>query len=96
MHEFHTNGRAIGAFENLHHFVDRGIFKPQNIVQEYATIKILGRKTVIFRRQFLIIFLYGLKAQRIEIGMEVPAHAIGADHHDGAHGITCCLLHIIV
>ena len=28
------------------------------------------------------------KAQRIEIGVEVAAHAIGADHHERADGIA--------
>src|SRR3984957_5114491 len=29
-----------------------------------------------------------LKAQRVEIGVEVATHAIGADHHERAHGIA--------
>ena len=30
----------------------------------------------------------GLDAERIEIGVQMAAHAIGADHHDGANGIA--------
>ncbi len=32
--------------------------------------------------------VFFLKPQRIEVGGQVAAHAIGADHHQGAHGIA--------
>jgi hypothetical protein len=42
-----------------------------------------------FRRQ-LVVVVVGLlgQTQRIEIGVQVAAHAEGADHHDGADGIA--------
>ena len=33
------------------------------------------------------------KIQRVEIGSEMPAHAIGADEQHGADGIARCALH---
>ena len=32
--------------------------------------------------------------ERIEIGMQMAAHAIGADQHDGADGIAGRLQHV--
>ena len=34
-----------------------------------------------------------LEPERIEVGVEMAAHAVGADHHDGADGIVRRLLH---
>ena len=35
-----------------------------------------------------------LNAQRVKIGMQMAAHTIGADHHNGAHGIAGGALNI--
>jgi 2-oxoglutarate dehydrogenase E1 component len=35
-----------------------------------------------------------IEAERIEIGVEVPAHAVGADQHDRAHRVARRLLHV--
>ena len=37
--------------------------------------------------QFLVILAW-LKTERIEIGVQVTAHTIGADHHDSAHRVS--------
>ena len=36
----------------------------------------------------LLVILLRVHAQRIEIGVQMAAHAIGADHHDRADGIA--------
>ena len=66
---------------------------PRYVVDEdLAAVVGLGEavgRRIEFRRR-----LVGLHLQRIEIGMQVPAHAIGADHHDGVDGIARRLQHI--
>ncbi len=36
----------------------------------------------------MVVVLGRGKAERVELGVEMAAHAIGADQHQGAHGIT--------
>jgi hypothetical protein len=36
----------------------------------------------------LFVILGRLEAERIEIGMQVTAHAVGADHHQRAHAVA--------
>src|SRR5690606_38373439 len=87
VHELDADGRAIGAAEDLHHLGYGGVFEPQIVVDEDLAVVIgLGEAVaarIEFRRR-----LVGPELDRVEIGVQVPAHAIGADHHDGVDGIA--------
>ena len=96
MHELHADGRAIGAAQDVDHFPDRRVLQAEHIVEEDPAVQVGLRKAVVFRRQFVVVlFLLG-NAERIEIGVQVAAHAVGADHHDRPYGIACRLLHLVV
>gem|GEM_PF-5080693 len=89
VHELDAERRAIGALEDVEHLADRGVVaKTQHLVDEDRPVIVGFGKAVIFRRQLVIVFLLGGDAERVEIGVQMAAHAIGADHHDGAHGIA--------
>ena len=45
--------------------------------------------------QFLMVAQRG-NAERIQSGMQMPAHAKGADHHDGAHRIARRAQHLVL
>ena len=87
MHEFEGDGVAIGAVQDRQHLGDGREFQAQHMIDEDLAIIILGREAIAGGMQFLVI-LAGLHAQRIELGLEVAAHAEGADHHEGAHAVA--------
>ncbi len=43
---------------------------------------------------FMIAFF--CQTQRVEIGMKMATHAVGPDHHDGAHGIARGVVNLLV
>ncbi len=93
VHELDAERTAIGALEDRQHLGDGGVFEPQIVVDEdLAAVVGLGEAVaarIEFRRR-----LVGLELERVEIGMQVSAHAVGADHHDGADGIAGGLQHV--
>ena len=92
VHELDAERRAVGAPEDLQHLGDGGEFQPEHVIEEDAAAEIGLGETVgagielALRRQFG-------HAERIEIGVEMAAHAVGADHHQGAHRIARRLGH---
>ena len=58
------------------------------MVDEDRTVVVGFREAVGLWRQLVVIFQRLGNAQRVEVGMQMTAHAIGADHHDGTDGIT--------
>ena len=91
MHEFNADRTAIGALQNIEHFRHGRIFEAEHVVDEDLAI-IVGRcEAVIFRLQLIIVVWLFCKAERIKIGVQMAAHAIGADHHDGANTVACGL-----
>ena len=70
------------------HLPDGGVFQPQHMVDENTAVIIRSREAVRFRRQLVVILERLCQAERIKVGMKMPTHAIGADHHDGANRIA--------
>ena len=94
VHEFDAERRAIGALEDLDHLAEGRIFEAEHVVDEDLAIVVGRREAVILGRQLVIVFDRRGDAERIELGVQVAAHAIGADHHDGANGIARRLQHV--
>ncbi|MNL55002.1 hypothetical protein D3C87_1783800 [compost metagenome] len=94
MHELDADRRAIGALQDIEHFRDRGIFQTQDVIDEDLAAVIGFGEAISSRRQLVIVIDRCGNAQRIEIGMQMAAHAEGADHHDGAHAVARCLQHV--
>ena len=94
MHELDAERRTIGAGEDFQHLPDGAEFEAQNIVEEDRPVVVGFGEAVILRRQLVVVLERVGDAERIEIGVQMAAHAEGADHHDGAHGIARLLMDI--
>ena len=81
-----TKRRTIGPLEDLQDFVQRGGFHTENHVEIDLAVHVLRPETVGLR---IKLGVAGLLAQleRIQLGDQVAAHPVGADHHQGAHRI---------
>ena len=87
VHELDAERRAVGSPEDLQHLGDGGEFEPEHVVEEDAAAPV-GLGEAVGRGVELTLLGQLLETQRIEIGVEMAAHAIGADHHQGAHRIA--------
>ena len=87
VHEFVADGRAISAAQDREHLENGRIFEAEHVIDEDLAIVVAVLETVARRVQLLVIHA-SLDAERIEIGVQMTAHAIGADHHDGANRIA--------
>ena len=72
---------------------DRAEFEAEHVVEEDLAVPIGFREAVMGGMQFLVVRTR-IDVERIELGMQVPAHAIGADQHDGVNGIARRLQHV--
>ena len=93
MHELDADGRAIGPLQDLQHLGNRRVFEAQIVVDEDLAAVIglgeaVGLGIELWRR------LIRLHLQGVEVGMQVPPHAIGADHHDGVDRVARRLQHV--
>ena len=93
MHELDADGAAIGARQDRQHLGDGGVFEPEIVIDEDLAGEIGFGEAIAARIEFRR-RLVGLELERVEIGMQMPAHAIGTDHHDGADRIARRLQHI--
>ena len=94
VHEFDADGRAIGALEQRQHLGEGRELKTEIVIEEDLAAVIgggeaIGRRIEFGRR------VVGLELQRVEIGVQMAAHAVGADHHDGADRIARRLMHVL-
>ena len=80
MHEFEADGAAIGSPQNLEHLGNGGILEPKHAIDEDLPCVVGFRESIGRRMQLLMVFRR-LETKRIEIGVQMAAHAIGADHH---------------
>ena len=93
MHEFDAERRAIGALENIDHLAHGRIFETENVIDENLAVVIAFLEAVGLRRKLVVILNGAGDAERVELGVQVAAHAVGADHHDGANAVTGRLKH---
>ncbi len=93
VHEFYAQRLAIGALTDRDDLTQRCGLKTQYMVEENLAIEIGIGEAVGARIEFLVILL-ALDTKRIEIGVEVTAHPVGANQHQRAHRIARGLLHV--
>ena len=86
MHELHTQGAAIGALQDFDDLAYRCFFKAQHIVEKDRAIKVGCGEAIGFRIELWMACGF-FEFQWIKVGCQVTPHAIGADHHQGAHRI---------
>ncbi len=87
VHELDAERRTVGAPQDLDHLGDGGEFQPENVVEEDVSAPVGLGEAVGGRIEFAFLGQFG-QAERVEIGVEMAAHAVGADHHQGAHRIA--------
>ncbi len=88
VHELDAERRAIGPRQYVDHLGNGRVFEPEHAVDEDLAAVVRLGEAVGGRRQLVIVLERLGDAERIEIGVQVAAHAEGADHHDGAHRIA--------
>ena len=67
--------------------------EPQHLVEEDLAIEVVVAEAVGAWVEFFVV-LQALDAERIEIGVEVAADAVGADQHQRVDRVACGLLHV--
>ena len=87
MDELEADRAAIGAPEDREHFAHGREFEPEHVIDEDLAV-VVGFLEAVGRGMQLLVVPLRLEAERIEIGVEMAAHAVGADHHQRAHRIA--------
>ena len=93
VHELDAQRLAIGAAQDGDDLAHGSEFEAEHLVEEYPAIEIGFLKAIRARVEFFFVF-FRLEAERIELGMEMAAHAVGADQHQRVDGIARGLLHL--
>src|ERR1039458_6554960 len=93
VHELHAQRLAIGAAQDSDNLAHGRKFEPEHLVEENPAVEIGFGETVGARVEFFFV-LFRLEPERIELGVEMAAHAVGADQHQRVDGIARRLLHL--
>ena len=80
MHELDAERLAVGATQDGDDFAHRREFEAEHHIEENFAVEIGFGEAVGFRIEFGFGRL-DLDAERIELGVEVAADAVGADQH---------------
>ena len=83
VHELDAERLAVGALADRDDFAKRAVFEAEHVVEEDLAVEI-GLGEAIGARIELFAIALRLDAERIELGVEMTAHAVGADQHQGA------------
>ena len=78
---------AIGAAQDGDDLADGAEFEPEHLVEEDRAVEI-GVAEAVGARIELLLVLRRLEPERIEIGVEMAARAIGADQHQRADRVA--------
>ena len=93
MHELDAERLAVGALADGDDLAQRAVFEPEHVVEEDLAVEI-GFGEAVGARVELFAVARGFNAERIEIGVEMAAHAVGADQHQRTDGIAGGLVHL--
>ncbi len=93
VHELNAERLAVGAPQDRDDLAQRAELEPEHVIEEDAAVEVGIRESVRARIDLLVV-LGRLEAERIEIGVQMAADAVGADQHEGANRVTRRLLHL--
>src|SRR5262249_51674989 len=93
VHELDAQRLAVGALDDRENLAQRAEFETEHAVEKNLAIEVGIGEAVRARIEVLLV-ARRLEAERIEIGMEMPAGAIGADQHQGMDGVARRPLHL--
>src|SRR5262249_2835817 len=91
VHELDAERLAIGAAKNRENFAQGAEFEAKHAIEKDLAVVIRFGEAVGSRIEILLVVVW-LEAERVEIGVEVPARAVGANQHQGADRIARRLL----
>ncbi len=78
---------TIGAAQDADDLTDGAEFKAEHLVEENRPVEIGFAKSIRPRIELFLV-IRRLQAERIEVGMEMPAGAIGADQHERPYRVA--------
>ncbi|MHC2820274.1 hypothetical protein ACVMBY_003834 [Bradyrhizobium huanghuaihaiense] len=93
MHELDAERLAVGAFADRGDLAQRAVLEAEHVIEEDLAVEIGFAEAVGAGIELFAVAL-GFDAERIELGMEVAAHAVGADQHQGADRVARGLKHV--
>src|SRR5262245_19828568 len=80
VHELDAERLAIGAAKDCENFAQRAEFEAEHAVEKDLAVVVRFGEAVGARIEILLVMVR-LEAERVEIGVEVPARAVGANQH---------------
>src|SRR5262249_42800811 len=86
VHELDAERLAIGAAKDRENFAQRAEFEAEHAVEKDLAVVVRFGEAVGARIEILLVMVR-LETERVEIGVEVPARAIGANQHQGVDRI---------
>ena len=87
VHELDAERLAVGALADRDDLAQRAVFEPEHVIEEDLAVEIGLRETIGARIELFAI-ARRFNAERIELGVEMAAHAVGADQHQRADGVA--------
>ena len=87
VHELDAERLAVGAAQDRDNLADGGELQPQHLVEEDLAVEVCIGEAVGARIELLLVLLR-LDLERIELGMEMATHPVGADQHQRVNGIA--------
>src|SRR5579871_5063522 len=93
VHEFDAEGLTVGALADRNDLTQSPVFKAEHVIEEDLAVEVSLRKAVRARIELFAI-ARRFDAKRIELGVEMTAHPVGADQHQRAHRVARRLMDI--
>jgi len=93
VHEFDAERLAVGALADRNDFAQAAVFEAKHMIEEDFSIEVGLGEAVGTRIEFFAV-ARRLDAERVELGVKMPAHAVGANQHQRAHGVAGGLIDI--
>src|SRR5690349_6062900 len=87
VHEFDAERLAVGALADRDDLAKRAVFEAEHVVEEDLAVEVSLAEAIGARIELFAIALR-LDAERIELGMEMTAHPVGTDQHQGTDRIA--------
>jgi hypothetical protein len=93
VHELDAERLAVRAAKDRENFPQRAEFETEHAVEKDLTVVVRFCEAIRARVEIFLVVVR-LEPERIEVCVEVPARAVGADQHQGADRIPRGLLHL--
>ena len=93
VHELDAERLAVGAPQDRDDLAQGRELEAEHLVDEDPAVEI-GFGEAVGARVELVLVLLRLEAERIEVGVEMAADAVGADQHQRADRVARRLLHV--